>query len=600
MKLKFKEEYLSIKSFEDIELEDFTLLTGVNGSGKTHLLQALVQDKCQIDSIHTKDIVFFDFNQFKTENEQASSKDQITNERRSAWTIFISREGSNPPAIQFKLEKIKNKFLNKAEYEKIQDVLKEKKKLLNDLSDTDFVDNELKTKFMDYKNDIQDFFHQPQFDGNHQIKSIFSLFKKIYSFIDTLSENEFMNIYRPITLKENFLPTQLGKIFMDYRIKEYEEYHKNLEKSDGLKDKNQLKIQAQEKCKLHYDGSTPWEIINEFLNAYTNFRYTISFPEEFTTDTYMYNTASTFTPQLMDYDKDLSIDYKHLSSGEQILFALALCLFKGKSDNIFPKLLLLDEIDATLHPSMIGNLLHVIHEVLLKRGTKIILATHSPTTIALAPEESIFVVNKEGVKRIEKSDKKEALKILTEGIMTMEEGIKLFDQISKQEISIITEGDNTEYIKKAMEFFGNQNTSKIEIIKGVEGKSGKTQLKTIFDFFTLVNHDNKVIVVWDPDCKEYSNLDEKNETYAYVLPQNSNNTITYSGIENLFDDGLFESKDYIEVKSDDVIIKRQMNTSRKKEFMERMLNSASEENFKNFKHLFEFIDTKLSENKKKD
>ena len=65
-------------------------------------------------------------------------------------------------------------------------------------------------------------------------------------------------------------------------------------------------------------------------------------------------------------------------------------------------------------------------------------------------------------------------------VSRLEEGIKLFDQISKKELSIITEGDNAEYIKKAMEFFGNQHVNKIDIIKGVEGKSGKNQLKTIF------------------------------------------------------------------------------------------------------------------------
>jgi len=87
-------------------------------------------------------------------------------------------------------------------------------------------------------------------------------------------------------------------------------------------------------------------------------------------------------------------------------------------------------------------------------------------------------------------------------------------------------GYRAEYKKKAMEFFGNQNVNKIDIIKGVEGKSGKNQLKTIFDFFTLVNHDNKVVIVWDPECAEYNNLNEKNNTFAFVLPLNPNHTIT--------------------------------------------------------------------------
>ena len=40
MNLKFLEEHLSIKQFNDVELKDFTVLTGLNGSGKSHLLQA--------------------------------------------------------------------------------------------------------------------------------------------------------------------------------------------------------------------------------------------------------------------------------------------------------------------------------------------------------------------------------------------------------------------------------------------------------------------------------------------------------------------------------------------------------------------------------
>ena len=594
MNLKFQNEYLSIKQFDDIELEDFTVLTGVNGSGKSHLLQALEQEACQIDSIISKDIVFFDFIQFKIENEQATNKDQITRERQGAWNYFITKEGNKPPLIQNNLEKIKNKFLNEEQCKKIESIVEEKNKFLNELNEADIDDDELKNNFLEYKNNVQEFFSQPSIQSNQQAQSIFSLFKKLTFFIDKISENEFMNSYRPITLKLNFLLLQLGKIFIDYRVKEYEEYHKNLETTDSSQNRDELKNQAQSKCKLLYAGSTPWEIINEFLGAYTNFRYTISFPEEFTTEAYIYNTRMPFIPELVDSDKGISVNYQNLSSGEQILFALALCLFKGKSDNIFPKLLLLDEVDATLHPSMIKNLLYVIREVLLKNGTKVIMATHSPTTIALVEEESIFVVNRDGQKRIEKRPKKDALQILTEGYMTMEEGIKLFDQIGRKQISIITEGDNVEYLEKAIRIFNNQNVDKIEVIKGFEGKSGKKQLRTIFEFFTLANHDNKVIIVWDPECTEYSNLEGKNNTFAFVLPLNLNNSITKKGIENLFDDEFFESGDYVETKSGDTIINREMNKNRKKEFMRRILENSNETNFKNFKSFSEFLNTKLS------
>jgi hypothetical protein len=44
MKLSFASPFLSIQSFPTIDLPPFTLITGVNGAGKTHLLQAIHQN----------------------------------------------------------------------------------------------------------------------------------------------------------------------------------------------------------------------------------------------------------------------------------------------------------------------------------------------------------------------------------------------------------------------------------------------------------------------------------------------------------------------------------------------------------------------------
>ena len=147
---------------------------------------------------------------------------------------------------------------------------------------------------------------------------------------------------------------------------------------------------------------TPWDFINNILKTYSGFDYTISSPDKFNFDRYAYQQTRPFIPKLKNERKNVQIDYQSLSSGEHTLFALALCLFKTSSDNLFPKLLLLDEVDSSLHPSMIENLFRVIKDVFLQNGTKVILTTHSPTTIALVEEESIFVVNKEGRNRIEK------------------------------------------------------------------------------------------------------------------------------------------------------------------------------------------------------
>ena len=150
-------------------------------------------------------------------------------ERQSVWNYFIAGAGNKPPVIRSNLEKIRNNFLSEEQCETIKIIAKENNKFLNELDESNIHEDELKNSFLKYKNGIRECFSEPTIQNNQKAQSIFSLFKKLIFFIDKISENEFMNLYRPLTLKSNFLPLQLGKIFIDYRVKEYEEYHKNLE-----------------------------------------------------------------------------------------------------------------------------------------------------------------------------------------------------------------------------------------------------------------------------------------------------------------------------------------------------------------------------------
>ena len=142
--------------------------------------------------------------------------------------------------------------------------------------------------------------------------------------------------------------------------------------------------------------------------------------------------------------------------------------------------------------------------------------THSPSTIALVPEESVFVMrgkNEEG-KRLEKTTKEKALDTLTEGFITLERGLSLFDQISRSSLSIITEGNNTRYIKKALCLYLPDND--IEVITGAEERSGDKQLGVLFTFFTRCKHDKKVLFVLDCDVTSSKPWEEGNNTTSCI------------------------------------------------------------------------------------
>lgn len=75
--------------------------------------------------------------------------------------------------------------------------------------------------------------------------------------------------------------------------------------------------------------------------------------------------------------------------------ALALALYNYQVGSRDVDLLLLDEPDASLHPEFSKILVDVINDILVKKsGIKVIITTHSPTTVAMAPEGSVFELDK--------------------------------------------------------------------------------------------------------------------------------------------------------------------------------------------------------------
>jgi predicted ATP-binding protein involved in virulence len=523
MKVEYKEDYLSITKFQSIEIPDFCILTGPNGAGKSHLLAAIEQGKILLEGIDAASVVRFSYEDFRLNQQGEFSGYQIESEKENAWQLFTNN------GIRKKLidsEKILGEHLNK-----LEEIAGKENTGFWFLTKEDIADQQMYEELISYKKTVDQFFsRKTNLGDNQQARAIFAMVKNRYFHPDSITWEKFHDLYRPYDFINDFLPLQLGKIIWEYYIR----YSRNKYNLFSNKTEGTSNIAIPEEEFERLNGKKPWDVINGILERFGSIDYRINIPEG--SDPY-----GKYLLRLKHKNGvAVEIDFSNLSSGEKVLMALVASIYKASYDKHFPNLLLLDEIDASLHPSMIQNLLDTINEIFLAQNMKVILVTHSPTTIALAPESSIFVMEKSGEDRLIKSSKNEALSILTEGFATLDEGIRLFDQFSKKTISVITEGHNVAYIETAIKLFAPHLIPKVDVINGIEGKSGKTQLMTLFEFLSRVPHKNYVVFVWD--CDMDREIRPSGNTIPYVFERNKNNNKISAGIENLFSETLFKDE----------------------------------------------------------
>ncbi|WP_262003566.1 AAA family ATPase [Microbacterium sp. Mcb102] len=162
-------------------------------------------------------------------------------------------------------------------------------------------------------------------------------------------------------------------------------------------------------------GPEPWTVLNGVLAQ-------LGLPYEFPAPSISV-TEEPYVPRLKSTRAPSSISPEALSSGEKTLVQIALSAYSGMHRNevaLMPSVLLLDEPDATLHPSMVRSMLSLIQDILVaKLNVTVIITTHSPTTVALAPENALYVMEPEGEERLQKVSRDEALRRLLVGVPTV-------------------------------------------------------------------------------------------------------------------------------------------------------------------------------------
>lgn len=215
-----------------------------------------------------------------------------------------------------------------------------------------------------------------------------------------------------------------------YRARDLNEYHRYRVKEKGDRSVNYL---TEERFIEKY-GPEPWTLINSILER-ARLPYRVNHPAGI--------SEAQFTLHLFDPARHgLKLQIGDLSSGERIILSIVLLLYQTEADTrlaAVPKLLLLDEADAPLHPSFTSLLVEILNGTLVKKfGLRVIMATHSPSTVALAPTDSVYELRREPREMIPTTPA-QATQVLSAG----------FVSVMPADIVVITEsGTDRDYYQK--------------------------------------------------------------------------------------------------------------------------------------------------------
>lgn len=493
MKLTFVKPYKSITSLPSTELSDFVVLTGVNGAGKTHLVEAVENGSVQIDDIasnnQTKPIRLFNWSNLVPNDSGAFAPYQITQERYGLWNEISQNIKTYRSQVTDALRQVGRTDLLNTDIRKVISITEA------DLIATGSNSAQAKQVMQVVQNatinatqNVTGSFVRN--DINRQ--RLIDLFKEnttipLIAFEEDDFYENFPRSWQPVDMFQQ----SFGRLFAEYQKNWLSNEFKAFQSSKG----KFVKFLSDEEFLARY-GEPPWDFVNSLLET-VNIDFRINKPTEYEDRPY--------EPILIEQVRGTQVRFADLSSGERILMSFALCLYYAEDRRQlvdYPKVLLFDEIDAPLHPSMTQSLLSTIQEVLInKHGIKVILTTHSPSTVALAPENSLYAMKKLEQQRLQKITKDKALAILTTGVPTLS-----IDYENRRQVFVESQYDVQVY-EQIYEKLKNRLIVEISvnfISSGVGGQGNCEQVKEVVgQLYRGGNRTTYGIIDWD--LKNYGN-----------------------------------------------------------------------------------------------
>lgn len=330
---------------------------------------------------------------------------------------------------------------------------------------------------------------------------------------------------------------QISQIFTRYKVEQYAWAH-----AEGDAGRGNIRDLKNEYEQVH---PPPWLTLNRVIAQMREashdlrlFDFKFSDPSNDNIN-FIDHSGYSFNTNFTNLTTGVSYSLNDLSSGEKILMALCLASFNQSLGRRQPSLVLLDELDSVLHPSMISALITGLKNLFISNEIPVIMATHSVTTVSLLDEGEIFRVARSSGNMLDVRPvtRAEAVAELSEGLATIEAGLKIATSESTAPITILTEGKNALHLKKwASLFFKNE----IKVFDKLQHRTGKNELASYGRLLASMETNSHFLIVWDCDANEEADKlskefpNSKNVTaFAFVQRENM---LAPKGIENNYDE----------------------------------------------------------------
>ncbi len=609
MRIELKQPYKSIATLSTEVLPDFAILIGRNGAGKTQLLDAIKEGAATIPDIGIDEIELYNMVSFCPPMTGRADRHANQFAQMTADAYLMSPSGGRPP-----IETATAIFDQFADDIERHSGTQARDDFVHNLRDEirqvpDFTVFAIDDHESPYKKTLYGQVLSPLnrantgrqrrrssnqsnkgFNGNPAV--LFSAAMKLTGKLPhELTRGDIM---RASHGEGDTMSNSISAVFAAYKVDQFIWAHKRIEKEHVRFDELITEYQTE--------NPPPWENLRAILSDMRDaagdeglFNFDFSDPDDFDLRVENYERFS-FTAVMTNRTTGAQYDLDSLSSGEKILMALCLVSFNQFLGRRRPKLLLLDELDAMLHPSMVAALVKTLKTLFVSQGTKVLMTSHSAMTVAamtvaaLAEAEIFRVVRTGDCVKVSRTTKSEAINELSEGLATVDVGLRIAAHDGAK-VTILTEGHNSKHLKRWVELNFPED---VHVFEELEQHRSDSQLLAYGRLLGRMNTNTHFVIVWDCDAASKADalrqeLHGTTKVTPFAFTRRQDNTITRSGIENNYDEGILKLFSFEKVDYGGKSLGREFPADRKTKFANHVLREGTPQYFIHFQDLHDIV-----------